>query len=288
MKQRVEDKGKSGIYVIKNIVNNKVYVGKSVNIYSRMKDHVTALNTQSLNENRHLINSWHKYGRDSFTYYVAEYVNEDDRIKLDLILKELELKWFIKLESLNPNKGYNMRCDSESGMKCSEDTLNLKSINTCIRYESEEERIKSSNNSKLARLIHAESYELSKEKIAYANRQYKLAKCNKETGSIIKIYEIIKDIHDENPDYYLQAIKGCCQGTKKSYKGFRWHYIDLETEELVLKGMFSENPELIKEPRKPKNMFEKCDDLENTLKETSGEINAIIDEALRKVVQGGE
>lgn len=287
MKQRVEDKGKSGIYVIKNIVNNKVYVGKSVNIYIRIKNHITALNTQSLNENRHLINSWHKYGRNSFTYYVAEYVNEDDKIKLDLILKELELKWFIKLESLNPNKGYNMRCDSESGMKCSEDTLNLKSINTCIRYESEEERIKSSNSLKLARLIHAESYELSKEKIAYANRRYKLAKCNKETGEIIKIYEIIKDVHDENPDYYLQAIKGCCQGTKKSYKGFRWHYVDLETEELVLKGMFSENPELIKEPRKINNMFEKCDDLENTLKIYESFDDVLIDHPLfkRKAVQ---
>ena len=44
---------------------------------------------------------------------------------------------------------------------------------------------------------------------------------DKLTGSIIKIYEIIKDIIDENPDYYAQAIKGCCQGTKNSYRGFR-------------------------------------------------------------------
>ena len=53
-----------------------------------------------------------------------------------------------------------------------------------------------------------------------------------------EIYEIIKEISDENSEYYLQAIKGCCQGTKNSYKGFRWHYVELDSDNLVLKGKF--------------------------------------------------
>ena len=57
MIQRKEDKKKSGIYVIKNLINNKVYVGKTVDIYRRIKDHVTGLNTKNKNENPHLINS---------------------------------------------------------------------------------------------------------------------------------------------------------------------------------------------------------------------------------------
>ena len=57
MIQNKEDKKKSGIYVIKNKINNKVYVGKSVDIYLRIKAHVTGLNTKNLNENCHLINS---------------------------------------------------------------------------------------------------------------------------------------------------------------------------------------------------------------------------------------
>lgn len=265
MKQRIEDKEKSGIYVIKNIVNNKVYVGKAVNIYRRIKAHVTALNTKSLDENRHLINSWHKYGRDSFTYYVAEYIVEENRDILDNILKKSELKWFNILNSLDPKKGYNMRYDSESGMTCSESTLELKSINTTNRYLNVEEKIKASENAKLTRANNIESYELSKEKLAYSNRQYKIAQCDKNSGKIIKIFEIIKEVSDEFPDFYLQAIKGCCQGTKKSYKGFRWHYVDLETNELVLKGMFSENKNEEKIKKIP-YMYEKCNDLEITLK----------------------
>ncbi len=57
MIQNKEDQNKSGIYVIKNKINNKVYVGKAVNIYRRIKAHITALNTKSKDENRHLINS---------------------------------------------------------------------------------------------------------------------------------------------------------------------------------------------------------------------------------------
>lgn len=91
MIQRKEDKKKSGIYVIKNLINNKVYVGKAVDIYRRIKNHITGLNTKNKNENPHLINSWHKHKRESFTYYVAEYITIEDRDELDNKLKDREL-----------------------------------------------------------------------------------------------------------------------------------------------------------------------------------------------------
>lgn len=53
MKLNTKDKKKVGIYVIRNLVNQKVYVGKSVNIYFRMKQHITLLNTKSKDENPH-------------------------------------------------------------------------------------------------------------------------------------------------------------------------------------------------------------------------------------------
>ena len=89
MKLNLNDKKKAGIYKIVNLVNNKVYIGKSITIYNRMKDHITALNTKNPNENRHLINSWHKYGKDSFTYEVIEYFENNENI--ENILKEKEL-----------------------------------------------------------------------------------------------------------------------------------------------------------------------------------------------------
>ena len=65
--------------------------GKAVDIYRRIKDHVTGLNTKNKNENPHLINSWHKHKRENFTYYVAEYITIEDRDELDNKLKDREL-----------------------------------------------------------------------------------------------------------------------------------------------------------------------------------------------------
>ena len=55
MKANINDKFKCGIYCIKNTVNNKIYVGKSINIYKRIKQHITQLNHKSKDENYHLI-----------------------------------------------------------------------------------------------------------------------------------------------------------------------------------------------------------------------------------------
>ena len=51
------DLGKCGIYCIQNIVNQKVYIGKSKNIYARIRAHIFGLRKKIKNENRHLINA---------------------------------------------------------------------------------------------------------------------------------------------------------------------------------------------------------------------------------------
>ena len=122
MKQRIEDKFKSGIYVIQNNINRKKYVGKAVDIYKRIKSHVTFLNTKNKNENPHLINSWHKYSRESFSYYVIEYIYEKDKELLDKKLVKRELYWIQNLNTINREYGYNLRLDSSGKCIVSEET----------------------------------------------------------------------------------------------------------------------------------------------------------------------
>lgn len=57
MRIKREDKNKCGIYCIKNITTNKVYIGKSKNIYNRMMQHQYNLRKKSKDENRYLINA---------------------------------------------------------------------------------------------------------------------------------------------------------------------------------------------------------------------------------------
>ena len=238
MIQRLEDKYRAGIYVIQNNVNSKKYVGKSKDIYKRIMQHVTLLNTKSKDENRHLINAWHKYGRSSFTYYVIEYIYEEDSQKLEEKLAERELYWMQQLHTLDRNSGYNLRLDSEGKCIVSDETRQKLSEANKKRYENPEERIKASAKIKEIRKKYKEKFDASYDKVAKTRRKYKIAQCDL-SGNVLRVYEIIGDILKEHPDYYKQAIKGCCQGTKRSYKGYRWHYCDLETEELILKGMFN-------------------------------------------------
>lgn len=112
-----------GIYVIKNSINGKIYVGKSKNCYYRLHQHMTdiKIDNRNYNENPHLLNAVKKYGSDNFEYYLVEKFNIDDP-NLEKLLAEKELYWMKELNSLDPNKGYNLRWDSEGKCFCSDET----------------------------------------------------------------------------------------------------------------------------------------------------------------------
>lgn len=67
----------SGIYVIRNIINNKIYIGSSVNITKRWNTH-----KRSLRNNTHhsiiLQRAYNKYGIDNFSYEIIENINNKD------------------------------------------------------------------------------------------------------------------------------------------------------------------------------------------------------------------
>lgn len=65
---------KSGIYKIINLVNNKVYIGQSKNVYRRAIYHRFELN-HNRHQNPHLQYSWNKYGKENFKFEVIEYCN---------------------------------------------------------------------------------------------------------------------------------------------------------------------------------------------------------------------
>ena len=65
----------SGIYMIRNIINNKVYIGQSSDLKDRLAHHKS-----SLRHNRHyssyLQNAWNKYGEENFEFIILEECEE--------------------------------------------------------------------------------------------------------------------------------------------------------------------------------------------------------------------
>lgn len=74
------------IYKIRNVVNQKFYVGSTTNMYERTRNHRTRLR-RGRHHSRHLQAAWNKYGEECFVFEVVEEVADVSR------LQEVEDRW---------------------------------------------------------------------------------------------------------------------------------------------------------------------------------------------------
>ena len=76
MKIRLKDlqfKNSKGIYAIKNIATNQIYIGSvyKATFYKRFKQHLNGL-IKNKHENSKLQNSYNKYGEENFEFYIVD------------------------------------------------------------------------------------------------------------------------------------------------------------------------------------------------------------------------
>ena len=65
----------NGIYIIRNLINNKRYIGSSTNLALRWQNHRCQLNKNN-HRNSKLQNSWNKYGAEAFAFEIVETLPE--------------------------------------------------------------------------------------------------------------------------------------------------------------------------------------------------------------------
>ena len=122
----------AGVYLITNNVNGKCYVGSSINLHSRRLKHFNDL-LKNKHVNRHLQNSYNKYGKEAFEFKIIEILEITEDIKDRLL--EREQFW---IDNLKPEYNILQVAGSTLGYHHTEETKKKISNSTKGVSKSEE------------------------------------------------------------------------------------------------------------------------------------------------------
>lgn len=143
----------SGIYQIRNLVNDKCYVGQTADFHKRWAQHYSALCLNRNKPSRYLQNVWNKHGEMNFFFEVLEIVggNENNIEHFKLRLNSAEQYWIDRLQpnyNICPVAGTSLGCKQteETNQKNSETSKGNK--NCLGRTYSRESRQKMSRSQK--------------------------------------------------------------------------------------------------------------------------------------------
>lgn len=157
----------SCIYIIKNKINNKVYVGRTNNYIKRFSKHKILLENNK-HHNQHLQNAWNKYGSQNFKFIIHTYA---DVAKLAYLEEKV-------LKSYKKNMTYNLISIDKTIHKHSEETKRKLSEATSknrigyITPDSTKEKIRNT-------LRKIDSNNREKIKNLYKSKQYSQQKLSK-------------------------------------------------------------------------------------------------------------
>lgn len=250
---------KSGIYGIRNKLNQKIYVGKSKNIKARWAGHKSDLKKKLKNKdtNRHLWNAVQKYGLDNFEFIILEELPIDE-----VIFKIRELYWMDYYDSYNRDYGYNLRRDSKTNMIVHEETRALisqavsgennpnfgnhwtneqKSYMSDLKKQGHKDGTLTVDKEALkrGRKTTARKYEENpqlkvdmQKKVSENHNLYEYLKLTLE-GELLEVYQNRLEVREAYPDAGKTIILSVCNGHKRSYKGFLWRYRDRESNQII-------------------------------------------------------
>lgn len=100
---------KSGIYKITNLIDNKIYIGKSLDVNSRKYSHIYLLR-RNRHGNIHLQRAWNKYNEENFEFSIIELVTED----------QLNIREIYYIDTLKPE--YNIMKTLDKRLKMSQES----------------------------------------------------------------------------------------------------------------------------------------------------------------------
>lgn len=242
-----------GIYCIKNIKNNKIYIGQTNDIDIRWKNHINMLK-RNAHTNIHLQNAWNKYGENSFEFSVIYEATEDDN------LNSLE-KYYIKLYNANDeNYGYNLT-DGGEGYKLSEEVKNKMSINgrgkNSNLTEEQVAEIKIMMANGIDRKTIAEKFSVSRKVLTNIStgknfyyvlpelneiiHNYKKRKIEERNKEILSLYDSGLSIRKISKEYGFSesVVEKCIYNNREINKNYKIRKISEKQEKEIINLYFS-------------------------------------------------
>lgn len=197
-----------GIYCIKNLKNNKVYIGKSKNISERWEKHLYALKSNT-HPNSHLQSSFNKYGEVNFSFLILDSFEEMKEITLN----ELEIKLIKEYKSHIDLYGYNKTFGGEGASHI--DSVKQKISNTLKGRPLDDRRREILTKSNVGKKKTEEWKKDISKKLSVPIIQYDLEM------NFIREWSSMREAANKL-GIYESGINSCVNGRQKSSKGFIW------------------------------------------------------------------
>lgn len=222
---------KSGIYQIRNLINNKIYVGSAFDLGRRIKAHLKSLKHKT-HHNIHLQDSFNKYGEENFVFEILELVgsllnesklsfkkrlvDQKEQYYLDTLLfasenneKFYKLGYNICRKAANPRLG--LTASSISKEKCSNSLMN--------HYVSLETRKKQAL-AKLGKTTIRKGIKKTPKQLEMIGSQKPIIQLNLEGDFVAEFVSISEGGRQLN----IKQIGEVCRGQQKTAGGFKFMY----------------------------------------------------------------
>ena len=238
--------------MILNLNNSKVYIGSSVDMNKRKREHFYELK-RNKHHNNYLQRAFNKYGEENFRFIILEYVEKN-------ILFEKETFWIKLKKSLEPKYGYNLGIpNTDERLQLRDETILKKKIAAYNQYYSNNNKISLEDflNGKKAKDLIEKLGPQNKKKVYAFNKdtgikEYEFEsitdtanKLNVKITSIEKVLSkdnrtcknliLVKEEDYDSNKIYIKTYKTKPYEPKGRFKGHLVETFNIETNEVVMK-----------------------------------------------------
>lgn len=206
------------IYKVTNLINNKVYIGQTINFKKRKSHHLSvSFNPKNSSYDHYFHRSIRKYGKNNFSWEVICILDIEDKHELKNQLDYLEKYYIKKYNSFKD--GYNLTKGGDGG---------------CLgRVLNKETRLRISNSKKGMIFTESHKKKLSLSKTGCKHNLYGIKGSQNKTSKPIiqydKDHNLIREFislteASKTLSINIGNISSCLKKRHKSAGGFIWEY----------------------------------------------------------------